>query len=123
MRQLKQHGKVVRGWLGVEIQEVTPDLAKSFGLPMPTGALVAGVENEGPAAKAGIERGDIITKFNGETVHDEHELPALVAQTPINQKVPVEVMRNGKRMTVQVTVGERKEPCFLCVSRFQSSLE
>jgi serine protease Do len=109
MQQLKQHGKVVRGWLGVEIQEVTPDLAKSFGLPMPTGALVAGVANDGPAAKAGIHRGDIIIKYNGETVHDEHELPEMVAQTPIGKNVPVEVIRNGKHITLGASIAELKE--------------
>jgi serine protease Do len=109
MEQLKAHGKVVRGWLGVEIQEVTPDLAKSFGLSMPSGALVAGVESDGPAAKAGIERGDIIAKFNGETVHDEHELPEMVAATPIGKQVPIEVIRNGKRVTLDATIAVLKE--------------
>jgi serine protease Do len=109
MHQLKQHGKVVRGWLGVEIQEVTPDLAKSFGLAMPTGALVAGVENDGPAAKAGIQRGDIITKFNSETVHDEHELPEMVAQTALGKRVPIEVIRNGKHLALSATIKELKE--------------
>src|SRR5581483_2737622 len=75
MDQLKEHGRVIRGWLGVEIQEVTPDLAQSFGLDKPQGALVAAVDKNGPAAKAGIERGDIVIKFNGREVHDEHELP------------------------------------------------
>ena len=110
MDQLKAHGRVVRGWLGVEIQEVTPDLAQSFGLPKPEGALVASADKDGPAGKGGIERGDIVLSFNGHPVDDEHELPALVAQTPINQKVPVEVVRNGKHMTIDVTIGERKEP-------------
>src|SRR5579862_2170805 len=110
MDQLKAHGRVVRGWLGVEIQEVTPDLAQSFGLPKPEGALVASADKDGPAGKGGIERGDIVLSFNGHAVDDEHELPALVAQTPINQKVPVEVVRNGKHMTLEVTIGERKEP-------------
>jgi serine protease Do len=109
MEQLKVHGKVVRGWLGVEIQEVTPDLAKSFGLSMPNGALVAGVESDGPAAKAGIERGDIITKFNGETVHDEHELPEMVAATSIGRQVPVEVIRNGKHVKLNATIAQLKE--------------
>jgi serine protease Do len=110
MDQLKAHGRVVRGWLGVEIQEVTPDLAQSFGLPKPEGALVASADKDGPAGKGGIERGDIVLSFNGHPVDDEHELPALVAATPINQKVPVEVVRNGKHMTLEVTIGERKEP-------------
>ena len=109
MEQLKAHGKVVRGWLGVEIQEVTPDLAQSFGLPKPEGALVASADKDGPAAKAGIERGDVIVKFNGLPVQDEHQLPELVAQTPIGDTVPVEVIRDGKHLTIQTKVAELKE--------------
>src|SRR5208282_2783788 len=109
MDQLKSHGRVVRGWLGVEIQEVTPDLAQSFGLPKAEGALVASIDKDGPAAKSGLERGDVVTKFDGKDVHDEHELPVLVADTPINKKVPVEIVRNGKHQTLEVTVGELKE--------------
>jgi len=109
MDQLKSHGRVVRGWLGVEIQEVTPDLAQSFGLAKPEGALVASVEKDGPAAKAGLERGDVVLKFDGKEVHDEHELPVLVADTPINKSAPIEIVRNGKHMTLNVTVGELKE--------------
>jgi len=70
---------------------------------------VAGVEKNGPAAKAGVQRGDIIVKFNGDAVHDEHELPEMVAQTPIGKKVPVEVIRNGKRVTLDATIEELKE--------------
>jgi len=109
MDQLKAHGRVVRGWLGVQIQEVTPELAQSFGLSQAGGALVAGVEKGGPAEKAGLERGDVIVKFDGREVKDQHSLPALVASTPINKKVSLEIVRNGKRETVGATVGELKE--------------
>jgi serine protease Do len=109
MQQLKSRGRVVRGWLGVEIQEVTPALAKSFGLAAPTGALVAGVQKDGPAAKANIQRGDIIIKFNGETVHDEHELPEMVASTALNKAVPVEVIRGNKHITLTATIQELKD--------------
>jgi len=109
MDQLKSNGRVVRGWLGVQIQEVTPELAQSFGLTKPEGALVAGVEKGGPAAKSGIDRGDVIVKFDGRDVKDQHSLPALVASTPINKKVPVEIIRSGKRLTVEAKVGALKE--------------
>jgi serine protease Do len=109
MQQLKDHGRVVRGWLGVEIQEVTPALAKSFGLAAPTGALIAGVQKDGPAAKAAIQRGDIIIKFNGETVHNQHELPEMVASTPLNKAVPVEVIRGNKHLTLTATIAELKD--------------
>jgi serine protease Do len=100
---------VVRGWLGVEIQPVTADLAQSFGLSKAEGALVASTEKDGPAAKAGIERGDVIIKFDGKDVRDEHDLPVMVADTAINKKVPVELVRNTKHKTIEVTVGELKE--------------
>jgi serine protease Do len=109
MDQLKAHGRVIRGWLGVEIQEVTPDLAQSFGLAKPQGALVASVDKNGPAGKAGIERGDVIIKFDGKPVEDEHELPVLVADTPINKTIQLELVRNGKHKNVDVTIGELKE--------------
>ena len=109
MQQLKEHGHVVRGWLGVEVQAMTPDLAKSFGLEAPTGALVADVENDTPAAKAGVKRGDVIIKFNNDVVHDEHELPEMVAQTGIGKTVPLEVVRDGKDLILLVKVGELHE--------------
>jgi len=109
MEQLKDRGRVVRGWIGVEIQEVTPALARSFGLAAPTGALVAGVQKDGPAGKAGVERGDIITKFNGETVHDEHELPEMVASTTLKKSVPIEVIRGDKHVTLSATIEELKD--------------
>ena len=109
MEQLKDRGRVVRGWIGVEIQEVTPALARSFGLAAPTGALVAGVQKDGPAGKAGVQRGDIITKFNGETVHDEHELPEMVASTALKKSVPIEVIRGDKHVTLSATIEELKD--------------
>jgi serine protease Do len=109
MQQLKEHGKVVRGWLGVEIQEVTPALAKSFGLDAPNGALVAGVDKSGPAGKAGIQQGDIIVKFDSDVVHDEHELPEMVAQTPLGKTVPVEVIRDGKHLMLTASIQELKD--------------
>ena len=88
MDQLKSHGRVVRGWLGVEIQEVHRDLAQSFGLPKPRARWSRSIDKDGPAAKSGLERGDVVVKFDGKDVHDEHELPVLVADTPINKKRP-----------------------------------
>jgi len=72
-------------------------------------ALVAGVQKDGPAGKAGIQRGDIITKFDGNVVHDEHELPEMVAATPLGKEVPVEVIREGKHVTINATIKELKE--------------
>jgi serine protease Do len=104
--QLKTKGKVVRGWLGVMIQDVTEDLAKSFKLAEPHGALVSGVREDGPAAKGGIERGDIIVEYDGQKVGSSHELPALVAATAIGKEVEVKVLRDAKEKTLRVKVGE-----------------
>src|SRR5579884_2242738 len=106
MQQLREHGRVIRGWLGVEVQEVTPGLAQAFGLPNTRGALVAQVEKNTPAAQAGLKRGDIIVKFNGEPVRNEHDLPEMVAQAPIGGTVPIEVIRNGKQLTLHATIAE-----------------
>ena len=106
MEQLRQHGRVIRGWLGVEVQEVTPALAQSFGLSNTHGALVASVEKDTPAARAGIQRGDIIAIFGGQVVRDERELPEMVAQAPIGKSVPIEVIRNGKRITLNAKIAE-----------------
>lgn len=109
MDQLKKYGHVIRGWLGVEIQEVTPDLAQSFGLSKPEGALVASITKGGPAEKAGILRGDVIIKYDDKTVNSEHQLPVMVADTPVGKEVKVEVIRNGKHETLTVKIGELKE--------------
>jgi serine protease Do len=107
--QLHAKGKVTRGWLGVMIQKVTLDLAQSFNLQQPTGALVADVIADGPAAKGGLQRGDVITKFDGTAIHDMHELPRLVANTPIGKQVKVDLLRQGQLKTFTVTVAELKE--------------
>lgn len=104
--QLRTTGKVTRGWLGVMIQSVTPELARSFGLKEPTGALVADVTKDGPADRAGVKRGDVIIAFNGTSIKDSHDLPALVAQTPVGEKAEVTVLRGGKEQTFTVKLGE-----------------
>jgi serine protease Do len=106
VEQLKAHGKVVRGWLGVAIQDVTPDLAHSFGLKEAEGALVGDVTAGGPAARAGFERGDVIIDYNGTHISEAHQLPTLVAETPVGKTVPVTIMRNGHTKTLSVKVGE-----------------
>ena len=107
--QLEKTGKVIRGMLGVQVQTVTPELAKSFGLSEPTGALVAEVNPGSPAEKAGIHRGDIIIEFNGHAIKEMNELPRLVAATPPGTKASVKILRSGKEKTFEVTVTELKE--------------
>jgi serine protease Do len=107
--QLQKKGHVTRGLLGVSIQDVTPELAKSFGLKEKKGALVAGVIPGGPAEKAGIEQGDVIMKFNGQTVAESKDLPRIVASTPVGKTVTVLVIRDGKEVERQVKVGEMEE--------------
>jgi len=104
--QLRNFGHARRGWLGVKIQQVTPDIAESLGLKDPAGAMVASTDEKGPAAAAKIKGGDIILKFNGFDVKEMRTLPRLVAETEIGKQVPVVVWRDGKEQTLQVTVGE-----------------
>ena len=109
VEQLSKFGHARRGWLGVRIQQVTPDIAESLGLKSANGAMVAGVNDGGPADKAHIRNGDIILKFNNQDVKEMRNLPRLVAETPIGQSVPVELWREGKEQTIQTTVGEMPE--------------
>jgi len=107
--QLQEKGHVTRGWLGVSIQEVTPELAKSFGLKEKKGALVSQVVSGSPAEKAGIEQGDVIVEFDGKEVADSKDLPRIVASTPVGRAVTIKLTRNGKVLDRQVKVGEMEE--------------
>src|SRR5512146_2969846 len=98
--QIRQHGKVERGWLGVQIQQVTPEIAKSLGLPKDEGALVADVTNGGPAEKAGFKQGDVILSFNGHAIQKVRDLPIVVAETAVGDKATVEVWRKGGETTL-----------------------
>ncbi len=109
VRQLKETGRVVRGWLGVVVQTVTPELAQSFGLEEGRGALVADVAQDSPASKAGLTSGDIIVEYDGKPIHEMSELPKLVADTPIGKQSTLTVLRDGKRRTIRVNVGELKD--------------
>jgi len=107
VQQLKDTGKVDRGWLGVVIQDVDKDLALSFGLKKPQGALVAQMEPNGPAERSGLKNGDIILEFNGRDITTSSDLPYVVGPVRAGTTVPVKIIRKGKIRTIDVTVGTR----------------
>ena len=107
MDSLIKTGKVVRGWLGVSVQDVTPQLAKQFGIEQPEGALVGEVIKGSPAEKAGIKRGDVIVTFNGKKVEDSGHLRNMAASTPVGSKVNLEVVRDKRKVPVIVVVSEQ----------------
>jgi serine protease Do len=107
--QLQDKGHVTRGWLGVTIQEVTPELAKSFGLKEKKGALVAQVSPGSPAEKAGIEQGDIILEFDGKKLSEANDLPRMVASTPVGKSIDLKLSREGKVLDRSIKVGEMNE--------------
>lgn len=104
--QLKEQGRVSRGWLGVLIQDVTRDLAESFGLQRPMGALVAQVMDDSPAAKAGIQAGDVILAFNGEEVGLSSALPPMVGRSRVGEDAVLKILRDGKTRTLKVRISE-----------------
>ncbi|HSD10902.1 MAG TPA: DegQ family serine endoprotease [Candidatus Binatia bacterium] len=107
--ELEQKGRVTRGWLGVLIQKVTPDIAESLGLKDASGALVADVMKEGPAKEAGVQVGDVIVDFNGTVVKDSADLPLLVARTPVGRVVKVKVLRGKSERVLEVRVQALKD--------------
>jgi serine protease Do len=107
--QLADSGHVVRGWLGVSIQPLTPELAKSFGLSDTNGALVGSIADDSPASRVGLRRGDVITRYDGRPIVRWSHLPRAVAETPVGREVPIEVLRDGKRMTLTVKVAKLEE--------------
>lgn len=109
LAQLKDKGKVDRGWLGVAIQRVTPEIAKNFGLQESEGALVADVTEQSPAEKAGIKTGDVIISFNGKKIKEMDTLPKMVGSTEIGKKVKINIIRDGKVLEKDIVVGELKE--------------
>lgn len=109
VQQLKEFGEVRRGWLGVKIQTVSEDIAESLGVPENTGALVSAVTPDSPAAKGGLQPGDVILKFDGKDVSTMRGLPRLVAQAPIGKSVDVDILRGGEKTKVQVVVGRLDE--------------
>lgn len=107
--QLKEKGTVARGWLGVAIQEVTPELAKSFGLKEDEkGALIADIYEGSPASKAGLVRGDVVVEYNGKKIEDPYDLSLEVGETPPNGEAKLVVLRNGKRVEVALKVGKQE---------------
>jgi serine protease Do len=109
MEQLVSNGKVTRGYLGVSIQEVTPALAKAFGLPTAEGALVGDVTSDSPGAKAGLQKGDVIVGLNGQTVSDYQDLRLRVSQSAPGEAAKLDIYRNGQKRQMTVTLGELPE--------------
>jgi len=115
--QLRKNGRVSRGWLGVLIQDVNSDLAESFGMKRPRGALVSRVLPDSPAADGGFKVGDIILSFNGEEVIRSKDLPPLVGRTPVDKNAKVKVLRKGKRKFLTVKIGELPEQDDIVVAK------
>jgi serine protease Do len=109
MEQILKTGKVTRGYLGVSIQEVTPDIAKAFNVPSAEGALVGDVSPDSPGAKVGLQKGDIITALNGQKIADYHDLRLRISQTPPGTSIKMEVYRNGQKQEMTATLSEFPE--------------
>lgn len=123
VEQLQNKGKVIRGWLGVLVQQITPEIAESLHLSQPEGALVSDVTPGGPADKAGIKRGDVIVGFDGNKIDDMPDLPKTVATNKPGTKSKLTVIRNGKEKTVDLTLGELPEEVAVSASARNDNVE
>jgi len=110
MEQLIETGRVSRGWLGVETQDITPQLAESFNLQDITGVIIAGIQRSGPAAQAGLRPGDIILSVNGEPASDSKIVMNQIARTSSGEKLRLKILRNGREFDAEAIVGERPPP-------------
>ena len=109
MQELIQHGRVIRGWLGIEVQDITPELAESFRLKSAKGVIVAGILRNGPAAKAGLRPGDIIIKLNDTEIEHTRQVMNSIAKIKPDDDIKIEIMRQGEAITLEGTVGQRPE--------------
>jgi serine protease DegS len=107
MQQIIETGHVTRGWLGIEVQDITPQLAESFGLKDTQGVIVAGILRNGPAANAGLQPGDVIKQINGEPMRDSRDVMNVIAKTAPEQKVDISILRQGKKDEIKAAVGKR----------------
>jgi serine protease Do len=122
LSQLRDNGHVERGWLGVGIQPLTSDLADAFDLPDRTGALVSQVMPDSPADAAGLARGDVIVRFDGQQVDEMRSLPSIVSTTPIGKDVEIEILRKGKRKTLTASIGRLEDPQQIAVAKEPTGL-
>jgi Do/DeqQ family serine protease len=115
--QLVAHGEVKRAWLGVELAELTPEIAEGFGIAADRGVVIATIIQGQPAERAGLRRNDVIVEFDGQPVSDIQKFRLKVADTPVGRRVPLVVLRDGKRVTLHVTLGERDQAALASVER------
>jgi serine protease Do len=123
MDSIIKHGKVIRGWLGVSIQNLTPELAKSLGIKETKGALIAGVENGSPADKAGLKRGDLVAEINGKKIADVTSLRNIIASMAPETKVDFKVIRDSKELMITAMLGEYKEKRIVKKTEYDNSLK
>jgi serine protease Do len=123
MDSIIKHGKVIRGWLGVNIQNLTPELAKPLGIKEAEGALISGVQSGSPADKAGLKRGDLISEVNGKKIKDVTSLRNTIAATAPDTKVDFKVIRNGKELPITVTLGEYREKKIVKKAEYENVLK